>query len=84
MIRFYGDKEKADAVYKGVEPLGPEDIAEMIVFATSRRENVVLADFTIFPNHQVSLLQSNHLRILWYSHVSFIHQASATVMHRKS
>lgn len=57
MIRFYGDKEKAAAVYKGVEPLTPEDVAELVVFATSRKENVVTADFTILPNHQVSPLE---------------------------
>lgn len=53
-MRFYGDKSKADAVYKGVEPLTPDDIAEVVVFAAGRRENVVLADSLIFPNHQVS------------------------------
>ena len=54
VVRFYGDKEKADAVYKGCEPLTPEDIAESIVFNAGRRENVVVADTLIFPNHQVS------------------------------
>ncbi|EXJ78748.1 hypothetical protein A1O1_09150 [Capronia coronata CBS 617.96] len=54
VVRFYGDKSKADAVYKGVEPLTPDDIAEVVVFAAGRRENVVIADTLIFPNHQVS------------------------------
>merc|ERR1711939_39647 len=58
VVRFYGDKAKADAVYKGVEPLTPDDIAEAVVFAAGRRENVVLADSLIFPNHQVSPLGS--------------------------
>ena len=53
VVRFYGDKAKADAVYAGCEPLTPDDIAEVIVFAAGRRENVVLADALIFPNHQV-------------------------------
>jgi len=53
VVRFYGDKTKADAVYTGCEPLTPDDIAEVIVFAAGRRENVVLADALIFPNHQV-------------------------------
>lgn len=56
MVRFDGDKEKADAVYKGVDPLTPEDIAEVVVFTAGRKENVVIADTLIFPNHQVSLL----------------------------
>jgi 3-hydroxy acid dehydrogenase/malonic semialdehyde reductase len=54
VVRFYGDKSKADAVYKGVDPLTPEDIAEVVVFAAGRRENVVIADTLVFPNHQVS------------------------------
>ncbi|KAJ5889067.1 hypothetical protein N7495_009108 [Penicillium taxi] len=54
VVRFYGDKSKADAVYKGVEPLTGEDIAEIIVFAAGRRENVVIADTLVFPNHQAS------------------------------
>jgi hypothetical protein len=53
VVRFGGDREKAKKVYEGVEPLTPEDIAEVVVFAAGRRENVVLADSLIFPNHQV-------------------------------
>jgi hypothetical protein len=37
-----------------VEPLTPDDIADIVVFAAGRRENVVLADTLVFPNHQVS------------------------------
>jgi len=54
VVRFNGDKSKADAVYAGCEPLTPDDIAEVVVFAAGRRENVVLADSLIFPNHQAA------------------------------
>jgi len=54
VVRFYGDKAKADAVYAGCEPLTPDDIAEVIVFNAGRRENVVIADTLIFPNHQAA------------------------------
>ncbi|TPX15063.1 uncharacterized protein E0L32_004893 [Thyridium curvatum] len=54
VVRFYGDKSKADAVYAGCDPLTPDDIAEVIVFAATRRENVVIADTLIFPQHQGS------------------------------
>ena len=37
----------------GCDPLSPDDVAEMIVFAAGRRENVVIADTLMFPNHQV-------------------------------
>ncbi len=54
VVRFGGDKEKAAKVYEGVEPLTGEDIAEIVVFAAGRRENVVVADTLVYPNHQVS------------------------------
>ncbi|EPS36742.1 hypothetical protein H072_9734 [Dactylellina haptotyla CBS 200.50] len=52
VVRFRGDKEKADAVYAGVEPLTGEDIAEIVVFVAGRRENVNIADTLVFPSHQ--------------------------------
>ncbi|KAK1755992.1 NADP-dependent 3-hydroxy acid dehydrogenase [Echria macrotheca] len=52
VVRFYGDKAKADAVYAGCDPLTPDDIAEVVVFVASRRENVVVADTLVFPSHQ--------------------------------
>ena len=57
VVRFYGDKAKADAVYANCEPLTPEDIAETVVFAAGRRENVVVADMLVYPQHQVSSLR---------------------------
>ncbi|KAI0863859.1 hypothetical protein F4860DRAFT_51506 [Xylaria cubensis] len=54
VVRFYGDKAKADAVYAGCDPLTPDDIAEVVVFVAGRRENVVVADTLIFPNHQAA------------------------------
>ncbi|EXJ91725.1 oxidoreductase [Capronia epimyces CBS 606.96] len=50
--RYYGDKSKAEAGYADCEPLTAEDVAELIVFAAGRRENVVVADTLILPNHQ--------------------------------
>lgn len=41
-------------MYKGVDPLTPDDIAEVVVFTAGRKENVVIADTLIFPNHQVN------------------------------
>ena len=38
----------------GCEPLTPDDIAEVVVFNVGRRENVVVADTLIFPNHQAA------------------------------
>lgn len=54
IVRFRGDKSKADAVYSGTEPLVAEDIAEVITFNLTRRQNTVIADTLVFPSHQAS------------------------------
>ncbi|KXT12550.1 hypothetical protein AC579_7476 [Pseudocercospora musae] len=54
VVRFYGDKSKADKVYEGCTPLTPADIAETIVWSAGRPENVVIADMLVFPNHQAA------------------------------
>lgn len=46
--------EAADDVISGCQPLTPDDIAEVIVFAAGRKENVVIADSLILANHQVT------------------------------
>jgi 3-hydroxy acid dehydrogenase/malonic semialdehyde reductase len=46
-VRFRGDVEKTKQVYAGQEPLSGEDIAEVIVFAASKRENLVIADVVL-------------------------------------
>ena len=32
LVRFKGDKEKSDSVYQGINPLSPEDIADIILW----------------------------------------------------
>ncbi len=54
IVRFKGDTDKAAQVYKGYEPLTPEDIAEVIYFAASRPAHVVLNDIIITPLAQAN------------------------------
>lgn len=53
-VRFKGDTEKAKAVYAGTEPLVAEDIAEIIVFNVTRKENTVVAETLVFSTNQAS------------------------------
>ncbi|MBK0402104.1 SDR family NAD(P)-dependent oxidoreductase [Adhaeribacter sp. BT258] len=53
-VRFKGDKEKAAQTYKGMEPLRPEDIADVIHFTLTRPKHVNLADILILPAAQAS------------------------------
>jgi NADP-dependent 3-hydroxy acid dehydrogenase YdfG len=54
VVRFRGDKEKADAVYKGVDPLTPDDVAECIMFALTRPFHVNLDEIVIKAQAQSS------------------------------
>ncbi|MBL3656469.1 SDR family NAD(P)-dependent oxidoreductase [Fulvivirga sediminis] len=53
-VRFKGDKERAEKVYKGFDPLMAKDIAETIYFVVSRPAHVKICDLTIFPTAQAS------------------------------
>jgi 3-hydroxy acid dehydrogenase/malonic semialdehyde reductase len=54
LVRFKGDREKASSVYKGIEPLKGNDIADIILYVLSAPPHVVLADITVFPTAQGS------------------------------
>lgn len=52
VVRFKGDLKKADAVYKGVEPLSAEDIAGVIFFCATLPPHVCINDLVITPTQQ--------------------------------
>ena len=56
MVRFHGDKDRAAKVYKGVKPLTPEDVAEVIVWAASRPAHVNIARVLLTPVQQANSL----------------------------
>jgi 3-hydroxy acid dehydrogenase/malonic semialdehyde reductase len=53
-VRFKGDVERAANTYKGIHPLVPEDIADIIHFVVSRPYHVNIADLIIMPTAQAS------------------------------
>ncbi len=53
-VRFKGDEERADNVYKGFQPLKPEDIADVIHFVVTRPYHVNIADLIVMPTAQAS------------------------------
>jgi 3-hydroxy acid dehydrogenase / malonic semialdehyde reductase len=59
MVRFKGDSGKASTVYKGIDPLKGEDIADIILYVLSAPPHVVLADITVFPTAQASSTMVN-------------------------
>lgn len=54
LIRFHGDKNRADKVYEGYESLVADDIADCIWFAVSRPPHVNINDMTVMPAAQAS------------------------------
>jgi NADP-dependent 3-hydroxy acid dehydrogenase YdfG len=54
LVRFKGDEARASNVYKGMQPLKGEDIADLILFALTRPAHVVIADLIVLPTAQAS------------------------------
>jgi NADP-dependent 3-hydroxy acid dehydrogenase YdfG len=54
VVRFKGDKQRADAVYSGMDPLTAVDIAEIIVFMLNRPAHVNILDTFVVPTAQSS------------------------------
>ncbi len=51
-VRFAGDTDKAAGVYKGTQPLGPEDIAAAVDWVTSQPEHVNVNVLELMPVSQ--------------------------------
>src|SRR5690554_3775375 len=54
IVRFKGDKERAEKVYEGFEPLHAQDIAEAAWFMVSRPAHVTINDMLIMPTAQAT------------------------------
>jgi 3-hydroxy acid dehydrogenase/malonic semialdehyde reductase len=55
VVRFKGDKQRADSVYKGVTPLRAQDIADCVEFVTSRPPHVNIDEIIVMPTDQASV-----------------------------
>ncbi len=54
LVRFKGDIEKAENVYKGYKPLSGEDVANVIYFAATLPPHVNINDLLLMPTAQAS------------------------------
>ena len=53
-VRFHGDTERAANLYKGIQPLTGDDIADVAVFAANAPAHVQIAEVLILATHQAS------------------------------
>ena len=55
IVRFKGDKEKADSVYKGIDALTAEDIADVIFYCATLPAHVCINELVITPTQQAGV-----------------------------
>lgn len=53
-VRFKGDEKRAQAVYEGMEPLKPEDIADTVFYCATRPLHVNVSEIIIMPTAQAA------------------------------
>ncbi len=49
LVRYHGDVAAAAKVYEGYEPLHAQDVADVVYFAATRPDHVVLNDIVVTP-----------------------------------
>jgi 3-hydroxy acid dehydrogenase/malonic semialdehyde reductase len=54
LVRFKGDAERAAAVYRGVDPMTAEDIADCVLFALTRPWHVNVDEIVVKARNQAS------------------------------
>jgi len=58
LVRFHGDEERANAIYKGIDALKSEDVAEVTYYCTTLPEHVCINDLVITPTAQANVMNS--------------------------
>ena len=52
LVRFHGDAERADGVYRNFPPLTAGDVADAVVFCATRPAHVNVSDLILWPTDQ--------------------------------
>ena len=53
-VRFHGDRDRAGQVYRGMTPLSPNDVAEIVLFCATRPAHVNISDIIVLATDQAS------------------------------
>jgi hypothetical protein len=59
LVRFGGDEERAHGVYRGLTPLRPDDVAEVVAFAATRPPHVNLDRIVVMARDQATATRTH-------------------------
>lgn len=54
LVRLGGDRERAEAVYRGMTPLAPADVADAVLYVLTRPPHVNVGEIVLWPTDQAS------------------------------
>ncbi|MEE4271129.1 MAG: SDR family oxidoreductase [Thermoanaerobaculales bacterium] len=54
VVRFHGDKRRADSVYQGLEPLTGADVADAVIFCATRPPHANVREMILMPSAQAA------------------------------
>ena len=59
LVRFHGNAERADGVYRNFPPLSPEDVADAVLWSASRPSHVNIGEIILWPTDQKTVTISH-------------------------
>jgi NADP-dependent 3-hydroxy acid dehydrogenase YdfG len=59
LVRFHGDRARADSVYQGLEPLSADDVAEAVVFCATRPPHANVREMILMPAAQAAAVHAH-------------------------
>lgn len=62
VVRFRGDKPKADDFYKGIKPLNGDDVADTVYYAASAPAHVQIAEVLMMPTFQATATVAHRVK----------------------
>jgi serine 3-dehydrogenase len=55
IVRYHGDTQRAAQTYVNMKPLGPDDIADVVMFCVTRPPHVEITEVVVMPTAQASV-----------------------------
>jgi 3-hydroxy acid dehydrogenase/malonic semialdehyde reductase len=59
LVRFHGDADRADTVYRGIHPLAADDVAEAVLFCATRPAHVNVREMVLLPSDQAGSVHAH-------------------------